>query len=273
MSKELEEKCAALTRYLREAGQRYLLPLLNKASSSIKADGSLVTEADLAVNRYLTEKLRRYWPEIPVLSEETTEQAQRQALNFTDSGVWCIDPLDGTSNFSCGAPYFAISVAYIIGGELKAAAVYDPVRDEMFHALSAAGAWLNGCRLEPAAEPAALDKAIANIDFKRLPAALGCRLLEDPVYSSQRNYGACALELCWLAARRFHVYLHGGMKLWDYAAGGLVLSEAGGVASDLDGRMLIRIPGGLQTSVVAAVSPVLYRQWYDHVVGLGCKDQ
>ncbi len=264
---ELEEKCAALIDAVREAGKRFLLPLLNKARSTTKADGSLVTEADLAVNAFLCDRLRQRWPQVAVLSEETTGQAQLQALSHAGSGLWCIDPLDGTSNFSYGAPYFAVSVAYIVGHALKAAVVYDPVRDEMFHAVSAGGAWCNGSRLEPAAVPDTPHEAIACIDFKRLPGTLGSSLLAKPGYSSQRNFGACALELCWLAAGRFHVYLHGGMKLWDYAAGALVLSEAGGMLSDLDGHSLTRVPDRLTTSVVAGTTPALYRQWYEYIAG------
>ena len=106
--------------------------------------------------------------------------------------------------------------------------VYDPVADEMFYAEQGGGAFLNGERLPIKEHVPHLRNAMANVDFKRLPKALARAIVAAPPFASQRNYGAGTLEWCYVAAGRFDVYLHGGQKLWDYAAGCLILEEAGG---------------------------------------------
>src|SRR3989344_3070057 len=124
------------------------------------------------------------------------------------------------------------------------------------------GAWLNDIALgahEPA-PPKAIRLCIAAVDFKRLAAPLAARLGAQPPYGSQRNFGASSLEWCWLADGRFHLYLHGGQKLWDYAGGSLILAEAGGMAATLEGEKIFTY--GLEPrSVVAAPTPALFSIW------------
>jgi myo-inositol-1(or 4)-monophosphatase len=105
-----------------------------------------------------------------------------------------------------------------------------------------------------------LRRSIAVVDFKRLPAALAAALVASPPYSSQRYFGSGALEWAWLAAGRFQVYLHGRQKLWDYAAGALILAEAGGLAESLDGGPIYT--EALQPrSAVAACDAALFEAW------------
>ncbi len=192
-----------------------------------KSDGTLVTDADLAVQRRLIEQLAEEWPEIPLLGEEMDADEQ-QALTEREC-YWCVDPLDGTTNYSSGLPYFALSLALIVEGRAILGIVYDPVRHECFRAELGRGAWLNDEPLRLQQGPATLKECIAMVDFKRLSPELAVRLSNQPPYRSQRCFGAIALEWCWLAAGRAHLNLHGGQKLWDYAAGRLIFSEAGGV--------------------------------------------
>jgi myo-inositol-1(or 4)-monophosphatase len=222
----------ALTELLREIAGAEILPRFHgtaKAAatgSTAKADGSLVTDADLGVQRRLTAALAARWPDIPLLGEEMTEDEQQRLL---DAGgpLWCLDPLDGTTNFACGFPGFCISLALISGGRAELALVLDPVRDECFTAARGQGAWLNGAPLAPHAPGSALGDCVAVIDFKRLPPERVPRLFRQGGFRSQRNLGAIALEWCWLGAGRFQLYLHGAQKLWDHAAGRLVADEAG----------------------------------------------
>lgn len=192
-----------------------------------KADGSLVTDADLAVQNRLAEQLAASWPEIPLMGEEMTPE-QQQALAACDC-YWCVDPLDGTTNYSAGLPFFALSLALVVEGRAVLGIVYDPVRHECFRAELGRGAWLNDepLRLHPG--PGTLRECIALVDLKRLTPELAVLLSNRPPYRSQRCFGAIALEWCWLAAGRAHLNLHGGQKLWDYAAGRLIFAEAGGV--------------------------------------------
>jgi myo-inositol-1(or 4)-monophosphatase len=123
------------------------------------------------------------------------------------------------------------------------------------------GAWLNGISMGTLASLSLpLNRCIAVVDFKRLKPDLAAILAAQPPFGSQRNFGSSALDWCWLADGRFHVYLHGGQKLWDYAAGTLILAEAGGRALTLDGEEVIA-PGLRPRSVVATLDPELFQIW------------
>jgi myo-inositol-1(or 4)-monophosphatase len=256
------ENLQALTLIVREIADRELPPRFCCKTASRKADGSLVTDADVAMQAALAEALRQRWPEIQVMGEEMEQAAQQQALQHLDTGVWCIDPLDGTSNFSVGVPYYAVSVALLRNGQIEMGTVYDPSRQECFAACRGQGAWLNGQRLGPQHLNTPLAQGMALIDLKRLPAELVGRLAAQPPYKSQRSFGAVALEWCWLAAGRCHVYLHGRQKLWDYAAGCLILQEAGGRAVTLDGEA-VYTPTLETRSTAAALDPDIFEQWCD----------
>ena len=206
-----------------------IMPRYLRVAHQHKIDGSLCTEADLAAQSALTKKLQAIL-NVPVLGEEMTEAEQRELWHSGKDGLWCIDPIDGTSNFVRGLPYFAVSVALRRGGKSVLGVVYDPVANEMFAAERERGAFLNGEKLMGREAGVTLAQAMAGVDLKRLDKNLVTRLVTDPPYASQRNFGASALDWCYTAAGRYEVYLHGGQKLWDYAAGWLVLQESGGFA-------------------------------------------
>ena len=221
---QLDELCVVL----RHAGVEEVMSRFRQTRHRYKADGSLVTEADLAVQRRIAGELAERWPELPLLGEEMPKEEQARMLAHNDAGIWCLDPLDGTSNFAGGFPFFSVSLALIRRGVAVIGLVYDPVRDECFAAQRGAGAWLNGERLGLEGQDRELDDCLALVDLKRLSEDLIRRLGANPPYRSQRSLGSVALEWCWLAAGRFQHYLHGGQRLWDYAAGQLILEQAGG---------------------------------------------
>jgi myo-inositol-1(or 4)-monophosphatase len=249
-----------LARLVRDTADRELPARFCCGSGSRKADGSLVTEADLVMQSALAETLQRHWPDIDILGEEMDVSAQQRALQQAGTGVWCIDPLDGTSNFSIGVPYYAVSVALLRNNQVELGIVYDPSRKECFAAARGQGAWLNGQRLPQQQLSTVLSQGMALIDLKRLTPGLASRLAANPPYKSQRSFGAVALDWCWLAAGRCHLYLHGRQKLWDYAAGSLILLEAGGSAVTLDGGPVFS-PTLQPRSAAAALDPSLFNQW------------
>jgi myo-inositol-1(or 4)-monophosphatase len=249
-----------LARLVRETADRELPARFCCGSGSRKTDGSLVTEADLVMQSALAETLQRHWPDIDILGEEMDVSAQQKALQQAGTGVWCIDPLDGTSNFSIGVPYYAVSVALLRNNQVELGIVYDPSRKECFAAARGQGAWLNGQRLPQQQLSTVLSQGMALIDLKRLTPGLASRLAANPPYKSQRSFGAVALDWCWLAAGRCHLYLHGRQKLWDYAAGSLILLEAGGSAVTLDGGPVFS-PTLQPRSAAAALDPALFKQW------------
>ena len=250
-----------------EAGREELLPRFQQTSFSYKQDGSIVTKADISVQKRLQLALNDHFPGIPLLGEEMIERQQTAIIADGKSRFWCLDPLDGTSNFASGIPFFSISLALIENGQPKAAIIYDPVRHECFVAATGQGSFLNETRLDSTnSAHKALRRCTGIIDFKRLPAKLAERLASNAPYSSQRSFGSVALDWAWLAAGRGQVYLHGKQKLWDYAAGWLILNEAGGYSSTLQGE------AGFQAtleprSAVAAVDSDLYQQWFNWICG------
>ena len=102
-----------------DAAETELLPRLHRVTAKQKADGSLLTEADLSLQQRLTTALAEINPDIPVLGEEMSVDEQQALLADAGQGVWCLDPLDGTRNFACGFPVFAISLALIRHGQVE----------------------------------------------------------------------------------------------------------------------------------------------------------
>jgi len=245
---------------VRQVAREEIIPRFTEVQHHVKHDGSLVTEADHTTQQRLQDIFRQRWPAIGFLGEEMSSQSHVRLL-AGDHALWCVDPLDGTSNFAVGIPFFSVSVALLEHGRPSLAVICDPVRDECFSARAGGGAWLNGDRLGAgigAGRP--LKRSIACIDLKRLEPALAARLVSEPPFASQRNFGSSCLEWCWLADGRFHIYLHGGQKLWDYAAASLLLSEAGGRAVTLTGDSVFR--EGLEPrSVVASMDATLFGEW------------
>lgn len=226
-----------------------------------KPDGSWVTDIDQRMQDKLLSQLRHRWPRYGCIGEEMIHADQVAVCDRSSAGYWTLDPLDGTTNFTTGFPFYGVSLALVVDGRSRLGVVFDPVREECFAAQSGRGAYLNEQPLVCSTTTArALNECIAIIDYKRLVGELASQLVRSPPYRSQRNLGASALEWCWLAAGRVQLYIHGGQKLWDFAAGYLIVSEAGGAAISLSGKPLdcARLR---KRSVVAAVTPDLLALW------------
>lgn len=251
---------------VREVARAELMPRFGLVGETAKADGSVVTEADLVTQRCLLDALAAEYPGVAQIGEEMDAGAQAEALAQSADGVWCLDPLDGTSNYVGGFPFFAVSLAWLLRGRVQLGVVYDPVRDELYTARRDAGASLNGRPLHVPAAPVTLERSLAIVDFKRLPGALSARLTTRPPFRSQRALGSVALEWCWLAAGRGQIYLHGAQSLWDYAAGSLILAEAGGTGcllDELEGPCRDELRLGKRLAVAAANDRLLaeWRRW------------
>lgn len=247
---------------LRRVGRHELLPRFETdIRVDYKSDGSVITQADCAVDTRVRALLRALAVDEPVLSEEQARGEQARVLESAPV-FWMLDPLDGTSNFAGGMPFFAISIARVEGDRITHGATYDPVRDELFSATADGPFHLNGAtppglRRPPVAE---LRQALALVDYKRLGLPLADALVRAGPFRSQRNLGACALEWAWLAAGRADLYLHGGQAPWDSAAGGLMLARAGGALCSLSGEAVFS-RSLAKRSAVAARSDTLLAQW------------
>lgn len=258
MDSELER----LAWIIRCAADDELMPRFRNVSAKAKDDGSLVTEADFAVQNRIAKALQAEWPDVAFLGEEMTTEEHTALLSGRDqSPLWVLDPLDGTINFSSGVPAFCVSLARIDDQGVELALIYDPNHQECFCARRGAGAWLNGDMLNvPVDAGRALKECVAEVDLKRLSESMRVALVQEQPFRSQRNFGSGALDWVWLASGRFQLYLHGGQKLWDYAAGSLIFREAGGIAVSLQGDEVFS--GDLAPrSVVGAISTRLAEQW------------
>lgn len=255
-----------LSKLIRGIGLEMLSSSCVHETIASKRDGSFVTDIDLALQQRIKESLLERYPDIPFIGEETPEEERTRVLKSGNGRVWCLDPLDGTTNFTSRLPFYGISLALLEDRLPVQAVVFDPNRDECFTAEKGSGAWLNGERI-PAAPRRSTSRCVACVDFKRLPRTVAEHLVARPPFKSQRNLGACVLEWCWLAADRFQLYLHGGQHLWDYAAASLVLKEAGGSAVTLEG---VELPSrslylNRKVSVVAASHPGMLEEWWSWI--------
>jgi len=244
---------------VRAVASTEIMPRFMRVEHARKADRSVYTEADLAAQETLVRQLAAIAGH-PIIAEEMTENEQVEKWLAADGDVWCVDPIDGTSNFVNGLPYFAVAVALMRAGRPVLGVILDPCSGELFHAEKGRGAFMNGIRLPLKTRVPELKNAIAGIDFKRLPEELRRRLAVEMPFASQRNFGASVLEWCYAAAGRYDVYLHGGQKLWDYAAGSLILAEAGGHMCSFDHDDFWAAPLW-KRPVIGALDAGLFERW------------
>ena len=201
---------------------------------SIKGPGDFVSTADLKAERVLKTELQRARPGWGFLLEEGGATAGEDPRHR-----WIVDPLDGTTNFLHGLPFFAISIALERDGEIVAGVVYEPVRDEMFWAEKGAGAFVNDRRLRVSARRQLSEAVIGTgIPFRgrgnhQTYLATLAALMEAT--SGIRRCGSAALDLAYVAAGRLDAFWEFGLQPWDIAAGLLLVREAGGYATDFAG--------------------------------------
>lgn len=243
---------------IRRVARDEIVPRFRNVVAEHKSDGSVVTEADRAAQDALERDLTQLDP-VPFLAEEMP--GSRQSAIWSRGGrLWCVDPLDGTGNFAAGVPSFSVSVALMEDGRSAFGAVYDPVADEAFYAVRGAGAWHGPRPLVLPAKGPALADAVAEVSLRREVAHLKGPLKRHPPCARRITLGSAALAWCHLAAARTDLILHGGQRVWDYAAGALILEEAGGSASTFTHDDFWAAPP-LTRSVIAARSTALQAAW------------
>ncbi len=250
-----------LAELVREVAQTAVMPRFLNTAVSTKSDGTRLTEADLHAQAMFAERL----PQIincPMLGEEMSADEQHAIWQHAATGLWVVDPIDGTNNFINGLPHFALSVAYIRHGRAQLGAIFHPMMQEMFTAERGRGAWLNGRPLPLRHAPKKLNESIAGVEVKYLRSGkLASRMQTLHPFGSQRSMGSSTLDWCYLAAGRYDLYLHGGQKLWDYAAGALIYEEAGGRLATLEGDGFWSGEHVFKRSVIAGLQPDLFDRW------------
>lgn len=210
----------------------------------------LVTDADRAAEAAALGVIREAHPDHAILAEESGASG---ASPFR----WIVDPLDGTTNFAHYVPQFAVTVACEVEGRVEAGVIFDPMRGELFHATRGGGAWRDGERIAVSSE-SEVGRALLSTGFPYwiherpdYPLRLFAAFLQRA--QGVRRFGAAALDLAWLACGRYDGFFELGLKPWDVAAGALLVEEAGGVVTNLDGS-----PFTLDGGQILAAPPALH---------------
>ncbi|MCQ3936949.1 MAG: inositol monophosphatase [Chloroflexi bacterium] len=223
-----------LERLAREAGS-ILRDGYNKDHTvHYKGTIDLVTEADHASEAFLLGEIKSHFPGGHILAEESGN------IQGSNEDLWYIDPLDGTVNYAHHIPIFCVSIGFAANGVVTLAAVYDPLRDEMFTAERGKGAFLNGRKIQ-VSNTDELQKSLLVTGF---PYDTWSTELDNFKYFERlakktqgvRRLGSAALDVCYVGAGRFDGFWEFKLKPWDIAAGGLIAKEAGAKVTAIDGR-------------------------------------
>ena len=219
----------------REAGARINEFARRRIGFELKGSYDLVTEADRTSERLIVERLRQHFPTHSIVAEEGGGN------EGTSEYRWYVDPLDGTTNFAHGFPVYNISMGLERAGELIAGVIYDPTRDELFHAEAGAGAFLNRERIH-VSKTARVEDSLSATGFpsRKRHQNLNVHFYYQLAMLSHgvRRAGAAAIDLAYVACGRLDFFWEFSLHSWDIAAGILLIREAGGVCTDMKGAPL-----------------------------------
>lgn len=245
----------------RDAGQMGLDRFGETMEVSLKGEVDLVTDVDLALDELIKKTISDLFPGHTVITEEgSPEEKPRPSGDF-----WLVDPLDGTTNYVHGYPAFCVSVAFVRADQVLAGCVYDPLRDELFYAEKGGGATLNG----RAISVSAVDRLISSLLSTGFPYERASLPENNVSYLSRvlnriqgvRRSGSLALDLAYVACGRLDGHWELYVKPWDTAAGGLLITEAGGRVSNVRGgrwapfeRDIAATNGRIHDQLLAALS-------------------
>ncbi len=245
-----------MTKAARRAGRGLKRDLgeVEHLQGSLKGPGNFVTAADRRAEETVREELAKARPAYGFLGEEGGARA-----GIDKSHRWIVDPLDGTTNFLHGIPHFAVAIALERDGAIVAGLVYNPANEELFIAERGKGAFLNDQRIRVAARRRLADAIVAcglpHYGRGDLALARNEIAAAQQHFAGLRRYGAAALDLAWIAAGRLDAYWERDLSPWDLAAGLILVREAGGFVSDLDGGDAIFAKGQ-----IAAGNDTMHRE-------------
>ena len=191
---------------------------VEKLQISVKGPSNFVSNADTKAEKIIINELIKAKKDYSILSEECGSK-----INSDTENVWIIDPIDGTTNFLHGVPHFSISIALKSNNEIVSGLIYDPIKDEMFYAEKNNGAFFNNQRIKVSKK-----KDIEGCLF----GTGGKEKIEADLIT--RKSGSAALDMAYVAAGRYDGYFQNNLKLWDIAAGIIIVKEAGGIINEIN---------------------------------------
>jgi myo-inositol-1(or 4)-monophosphatase len=217
---------------------------------SRKGPGDFVSTADLKSEKIIKTALQKARPKFGFLLEEGGEEKGEDATTR-----WIADPLDGTTNFLHGVPHWSVSIALEKDKEIMAGVVYDPIKDEMFWAEKGMGAYMNSRRMQVSGRRNFADAllSVGNEGDGQAEDFIADFSASIPTCSGFRRFGSACLDLAYVAAGRFDAFWERGLKPWDAAAGGLLVREARGIATDYEGGK-----DYVYAKSILAANPVVY---------------
>ena len=226
----------AATEIALEAGKILREEFDRPANITYKGEADLVTQADKRSERCIVERLNKYFPDHAIVAEEGGSGAAAASAKY----CWQVDPLDGTTNFAHGYPCFAVSIGLLEEGQPIVAAVLNPVSEELFTAVRGQGAYLNQKRMHVSSiETLAHSLVATGFPTQQRRQNRNISYYWEFTLRSHgvRRDGSAALDLCSVACGRFDAFWEFGLKSWDSSAGMLLVTEAGGLVTDLSGRL------------------------------------
>lgn len=253
--KPLDEEVAVAMRVAEMAGDMIRERWDQPVDIAHKGAVDLVTEVDLAAEEIIVSHLRQAFLDDEIVAEERGGRAN------TNGRTWYIDPLDGTTNFSHGLPHFCVSIALCDADGPLVGVVYEPIRRWMFHAVRGRGAWRNGVPIAVSA-CTGLESALLATGFpydRRTSPDNNAAEVTHLLRTGQgiRRAGAAALDLAYVAAGWLDGYWERKLSAWDVAAGALLVTEAGGVVTGMDGTAFDLSAGHICAGVPAVHGPLI----------------
>jgi len=209
---------------------------IEKLQVSLKGPGDFVTASDKKVEKILVEELQKARPNYSILSEEIGK-----INNKNQEFRWIIDPIDGTVNFMHGIPHFAISIGLEREGEIISGVIFDPIKNELFFAEKGNGSFLNNQRMRVSSRKKLKDSILFTSGPKfntedKDKAFEKYIKISNEVFTPIRNLGSAALDMAYVAAGRCDAFWSKNLNYWDIAAGVILIKEAGGFVTDLNGN-------------------------------------
>tara|TARA_B100001027_G_scaffold131392_1_gene90992 strand:+ start:17512 stop:18294 length:783 start_codon:yes stop_codon:yes gene_type:complete len=229
----LEKVCHKVSKIIvRDFGE------IEKLQVSKKGPGDFVTKTDRKVEKIIIEELEKARPNYGFIAEETGKKKTNSQYN------WIIDPIDGTSNFMHGIPHFAISIALEKNDEIISGIIFDPIKNEIFYAEKGRGSYLNNKRI----------RVSSRRNFDEIIGLYGCppfkKVEKNKIFDQikkaslsihkLRNYGSASLDFAYVASGRADFAWYDHLNYWDFAAGKIILLEAGGAITDYSGNNFVK---------------------------------
>lgn len=262
MTKNLQSYLDLSKKIAQSAGKILLEGQQKGFSIDYKGKSNLVTEIDKKSEQYIVGELRKAYPDHSILGEEGSNETHN--VNYR----WIIDPIDGTTDYAHGHPYYCVSIGLEIEGEIAVGTVFAPVYNEMFTAAKGMGAFLNGKKIS-VSDIENIEESLLGTGFNPSAPELSKQNITHFEHFQDHSHGirrcgAAALDICYVAAGRLDGFWENGLSAWDMAAGKIIVEEAGGTITALNGS-----PFNIEDRQILATNGKIHQSMVDYFRSLG----